>query len=107
MQFIIAERTASVPQRTSIFAYWLAEPASHAFALGFEGACPAIGCPSQELSHACAAVQRRWAEHVPGRAAPGVLGFDVGEALACEHAVGVVQNLLFLGYTGARKRPAR
>jgi len=33
MQFVIAEPTASISQRTIIFAGWLAEPASHAFAL--------------------------------------------------------------------------
>jgi len=50
MRFIISERTASVPQRTNIFAYWLAEPASHAFALG----CPRCSCPRFSLwSGAC------------------------------------------------------
>jgi len=41
MRFIISERTASVPQRTNIFAYWLAEPASHAFALPRARTAPA------------------------------------------------------------------
>jgi len=39
MQFIIAERTASVSERTVMFASWLAEPASHAFALAYAHPC--------------------------------------------------------------------
>jgi hypothetical protein len=36
MQFIVAERTVFVPQRAIMFARWLAESASRAFALGGE-----------------------------------------------------------------------